>query len=264
MDTEFLFSSFPFISEEAIMLSQMYISDEERLDEILKTNEVDHSAQAHLNMAEHNFKHNRSVELGYYRKDKPNFLLGSINIGGIDNKINGVDLEITPSFEDIEAAELAIIAVTEFLFHHIKVSKITCKKIDASALWQGIMINAGLILEGCIRKAVLSPGKDKPSDVHIFGIIQEDLHKNKTNMSEDDYDVDNSNEKTEISSAELSIEPTLGEPTLGEPTLGEPTLGEPTSNKPVSVEYDLDLSLENTEVEDVSVPVELKNEDTIR
>ncbi len=174
MDIEFLFSTFPFISDENMTLSQLYLSDSEYLSPIFKENEINENPDRYIQFASKAFTAKRYIELGYYRKEKPNFLLGTLKIVDVDVDVNSVGVEIIFSQKDLDAAALALIALANFLFNQIEIQRISCKKTAPDKNWTDTMILAGFSKEGQLRKSVLID-ETTLADLHIYGLLKQDL-----------------------------------------------------------------------------------------
>lgn len=187
MNIQFLFSHFPFLTGEKMNLSQLYFTDEENLQEILNNHGLKYGSDAHIQLAENAFRSKRYVELGYYKNDEPNSLLGTITIGSIDTQTNSVELEIIPNYSDIQSAKSAVGAVLDFLFSQIEVNKVHANKVNADKNWQEVFSANGFVFEGLIRKSVYIPLSCEVGDMFIYGKLAEEHDIKKGKVADSDF-----------------------------------------------------------------------------
>ncbi|MFI3325745.1 MAG: GNAT family protein [Clostridia bacterium] len=187
MDTRFLFSNFPFLSDEKMTLSQLYITDEDYLNDILKQNNFNYDANYHIQMSEHGFRNKRYVELGYYKNEKPNLLLGTLNMTNIDEDLQSVQLEVLPNYDELESAKLAVNTLLDFLFNQINVKRVYAKKINACEKWQDIFEDNNFVFEGILRQSALIPQTLEIGDIYIYGKLDSE-HIKKGDAEETAFD----------------------------------------------------------------------------
>lgn len=185
MNLEYLFSNFPFLSDERMTLSKLFITDEEYLQEILDDNNLDHGSEYHIQTADRAFDAKLYVELGYYKKEEPNLLLGSISINDIDPQTESVRIDIIPNFSDVQSAIYALSTVLDFLFENIEVKRVYVKRIISNKLLDKIFMSNGFLLEGVLRRCVLDPKTKEVNDMHVFGKLSEEHIKTKGEATED-------------------------------------------------------------------------------
>ncbi len=185
MDIDFLFSSFPFICNESVNLSQLSFTDEDNLSVIFNENGIDYNPESYIQSAENAFSHRRYIDIGYYPSDNPNYLMGILSIRNIDYKLNSVEIEMLTLNKNTDITIVAIKSLVNYLFSYIHVEKITFKKVNANESWRDTVEKSDFILEGCIRKSVYLHG-DETGDMYIYGMIQSDFDDlNKADKSEE-------------------------------------------------------------------------------
>lgn len=157
MKTELLFSSFPFVSNDTVTLSQLQSTDSESLTGLFAAYGLNYNPLGYVQAAESAFAVRRYIELGIYRTDSPNTLLGTVRFGDFDHNVNSASLDFWIFEKQQETGQLAVSALLKFLFEYINFNRIYAVSTKPNTLWTGILERCGFVQEGCLRENVFVP-----------------------------------------------------------------------------------------------------------
>lgn len=172
MKSNFLFSVFPFINGADTTLCKLQDSDDETLLEVFKDNNLMYGPKNYIQTTETAFKLKRYIELGFFNKENPNTLLGTINIGRIDNILESVCVEVLYKKDAALYTELAVADLTAYLFEFAEVKRVYSMLKNPSLELEQIFIGAGFEKEGCLRQSTLN-AKNEICDLAVYGIMKD-------------------------------------------------------------------------------------------
>lgn len=173
MKQEFLFEVFPFINGEQVTLCQIQESDSEALIKIFKDNDLMFGALSYINTIDNAFRIKSYIELGFYNKEKPNELLGTINIGRIDTKLESVSIELLYRKGFEQDCEHAIDTISNFLFAYIDVKRVYTLLKNPDHELECIFANSNFEKEGHLKRASYNL-KNEICDLVIYAKLNSD------------------------------------------------------------------------------------------
>lgn len=196
MKMDLLFSSFPFISDEHVTVSQIAPTDIDALWEIMGDDEnymfspnaalssVREVQKRMLKFASL-FKEQKMIVLGIYSNDEINRLVGTLEISEIRPEIEGVTLTfmLNRKYNGNGYATAAVNSTVKFLFERINVNRIQSYVMPTNLPCERLMERCGFVREGTIREGFYWPDKGVV-DLDLFSILSSDyFRKHQQNQS---------------------------------------------------------------------------------
>ncbi|MEG1427315.1 MAG: GNAT family N-acetyltransferase [Oscillospiraceae bacterium] len=172
MKTDLLFSSFPFISGEKISLSQMQATDAKELSELYGE---EFSPAEFLRTAESAFNGRMYIQLGIYRQENMNELLGTLKIEDFNYEVNsvGINFAIRENYWGKGVAEGALLATLNYLFAIMDLNRVHAESVNANPKWERVLRHCGFTREALLRESVCIPEKGI-CDYSCYALLKRD------------------------------------------------------------------------------------------
>lgn len=182
-----LFSEFPNISTDSILLGRITESDLDALYEIYRNPNVftyipgsaKKSKETVLHMIGHferDFRKKKMIFLGVFRKENPNELIGTAEIFEYNPKVNKVVIgyRFNESCWGRGAATETVHAMVGYLFDTVGLNRIEAYVMPQNAASQRVLEKNGFIREGLLRQANLWTDKGIV-DLIVYSLLRSDV-----------------------------------------------------------------------------------------
>lgn len=182
-----LFTQFPSISSEAVLLRRITESDFDALYEIYKNPNVfmyipgsaKKSKETVRNMIgrfERDFRKKKIIFLGVCRAEQPDELVGTAEIFHYDPKVNKVVIgyRFRESCWGQSFATETVRALTKYLFETAGLNRIEAYVMPQNAASQRVLEKNGFVREGLLRQANFWTDKGVV-DLFVFSLLRSDV-----------------------------------------------------------------------------------------
>lgn len=189
MKTSLLFSSFPFISSDKVTLTRMTELDLAGLWEIMGDEEnyrfsptaallSPDECVTKLRRADAMFRDKQAIVLGIYPNDRENKLVGTLEISGVDTRVESVTISFTLNREytGMGYASGAVRAAADYLMNTVGVHRIQAYVLPINYRAVLVLESCGFVKEGTIREGFYWPDKGIV-DLTLFSLLPTDLKK---------------------------------------------------------------------------------------
>lgn len=189
MNSELIFSKYPYIESNNLVLKKIEEENVNDLFEIYDNDKVfnycgifpKHNITTVSSMIGHferDFNKRSRIKLGIFLKDESNKLVGIIEVMNFDQKVNMVTIGyyLSEDYWNKGIASNALSILIQYLFENINVNRIQAEIMPANLASRKVLLKNFFTKEGLIRQGTIWPGKGVV-DLELYSILKEDYKK---------------------------------------------------------------------------------------
>ncbi len=189
MKTDLLFSSYPFISNESVTVSQIAPSDAAALWEIMGDDEnflfspnaalrSEREIPSRMMKFDSLFRERKLIFLGIYSNEQLSTLVGTLEISDINLQTEAATLTfmLNRKYNGKGFATSAVQITVKYLFERIQMNRIQSFVMPSNLPCERLMERCGFVLEGTIREGFYWPDKGIV-DLNLFSILSTDYFR---------------------------------------------------------------------------------------
>ena len=195
MNTDLLFSSYPFISGDRVTLTRITELDLEALWDIWGDEEnyrfwptaalpAPAECTRQLRQADQRFREKRSVLLGIYPNGAGQTLAGVLKLYGIDPRVEALSLQVmvAQKHQGRGYGSGAVEAAAQYLFQRVGARRLQAFVLPIDKAGAMTLERCGFVKEGTLREAFLWPDKGLV-DLTLYSLLRSD-RKQKTSTAQ--------------------------------------------------------------------------------
>lgn len=189
MKTDLLFSSYPFLSCDAVTISRITPTDLQSLWEIMSDDEnfryspsgaARSPAEMRRKIAQIDslFREKKRIILGIFSNDSLNKLIGVIDISDLDLRISSisVDIRMNRTYSGRGLARAAMETTCKYLIERIEANRIIAYVMPNNFRCKYLLERCGFLKEGTIREGFLWPDKGLV-DLDLYALLAGDYYR---------------------------------------------------------------------------------------
>lgn len=189
MKADLLFSSYPFISNELVTVSQIAPTDSDALWEIMGDDEnylfspnaalpSIKEVQARMKKFDSLFRERKMIVLGIYSNANINRLVGTLELSDFRQDISCATLTfmLNQKYNGKGYATSAVKSTVKYLFEKVRINRIQSYVMPTNLPCERLMDRCGFVREGTIREGFLWPDKGIV-DLDLFSILSSDYFR---------------------------------------------------------------------------------------